>query len=256
VPTYIIEGEMFFGREHLPRIRWMLTGRAGEPPDISYGDFPAARAVMGASVTDQLPIAIDFKSPQAYLAVAPTCALADELGIAVDWQPLVITPSKAAAARASIDDRGTRHRRSRSGYMERDVARYAADRGLAIEGLDRRKDSTLAAIGLLWAKRHGPALARTYVERVFERAGRSELDIEDEHSIVALLAEIGAQTSGFETFATADGRASLARIQSDLGNQGVFEVPTYLLNDDVFLGRQHLPLVRSLLATRAAPPLT
>jgi 2-hydroxychromene-2-carboxylate isomerase len=256
VPTFVIDGEMFFGREHLPRIRWMLTGRAGEPPDISYADFPAARGVLGTPVTGQLPVAIDFKSPQAYLAVAPTCALADELGITVDWQPLVITPSKAAAARASMDDRGARHRRSRSGYMERDVARYAADRGLAIEGLDRRKDSTLAAIGLLWAKRHGPALARTYVERVFERAGRSELDIEDERSIQALLAEIGAQTSGFEAFATADGRASLARIQSDLGNRGVFEVPTYLLNDDVFLGRQHLPLVRSLLSTRADPPLT
>jgi len=29
VPTYVIDGEVFFGREHLPRIRWMLTGRSG-----------------------------------------------------------------------------------------------------------------------------------------------------------------------------------------------------------------------------------
>jgi hypothetical protein len=31
----VIDGELFFGREHLPRIRWMLTGRVGAPPDIA-----------------------------------------------------------------------------------------------------------------------------------------------------------------------------------------------------------------------------
>jgi 2-hydroxychromene-2-carboxylate isomerase len=249
VPTYVIDGEMFFGREHLPRIRWMLTGRAGPPPDVSYPDFPTRRAVTGETSKRHLPVVIDFKSPQAYLAIGPTCALADELGVTIDWQPLVVIPSKSAAARPSGDDRGARHRRSRAGYMDRDVARYAADRGLAIEGLDRRKDSTLAAIGLLWAKRYGPTPARVYVQRIFERAGRSELDIENKYSIQAALAEVGATVSGFETFITGEGHTSLARIQSDLGKYGVFEVPTYLLNDDVFLGRQHLPLVRSLLSS-------
>ena len=35
VPGYVIEGEYYFGREHLPRIRWILEGRAGTPPDIA-----------------------------------------------------------------------------------------------------------------------------------------------------------------------------------------------------------------------------
>jgi 2-hydroxychromene-2-carboxylate isomerase len=35
VPGYVVEGEYFFGREHLPMIRWMLTGRRGSPPDVA-----------------------------------------------------------------------------------------------------------------------------------------------------------------------------------------------------------------------------
>jgi 2-hydroxychromene-2-carboxylate isomerase len=248
VPTYVIDGEVFFGREHLPRIRWMLTGRTGAPPDIACRDFPAETTAVGGIVKSQLRVVIDFKSPQAYLATAPTCAMADELGITIEWQPLVVTPSKIPAAPAAGDDRGARHRRFRADYLERDIARYAADRGLAIGDLDRRKDSTLAAIGLLWAQRQGPAIARAYVERVFQRYWQEELDIEDERSLRAILTEIEAPVSGFESFVQGDGRTQLARIQSELRDLGVFEVPTYLLNDDIFLGRQHLPLVRSRLS--------
>jgi len=248
VPTYIVEGEKFFGREHLPRIRWMLNGRPGAPPDIAYTEFSVERSAANDIVKGHLPVAIDFKSPQAYLSVAPTCALADELGITIDWQPLNVPPTKVASAPAG-DDRGSRHRRFRADYLDHDVARYAADRGLVISGLDRRKDSTLASIGLLWAQRQSPALARAYVERVFARFGKAELDIEDAREISALLTGIGAAVSGFDAFSKDEGRDELARIQSELRERGVFEVPTYIFNDDVFLGRQHLPLIRARLST-------
>jgi 2-hydroxychromene-2-carboxylate isomerase len=251
VPTYVIDGEVFFGREHLPRIRWMLTGRSGAPPDVAYGNFEAEPAMAGEIIKGQLPVVIDFKSPQAYLAIGPTCALADDLGITIDWRPLVIAPSQVPAA-PSGQDRGARHRRFRADYLERDIVRYAADRGVAIGGrLDRGKDSTLATIGLLWAKRQGPSLARLYVERVFECYWQEDLDIEDERSIRALLTQIDAPVLGFEAFARDEGRTELARIQSELRNVGVFEVPTYVVDDDLFLGRQHLPLVRSRLLEAA-----
>lgn len=36
VPGYVVEGEYFWGREHLPRVRWLLEGGRGSPPDIAY----------------------------------------------------------------------------------------------------------------------------------------------------------------------------------------------------------------------------
>lgn len=36
VPTYVLDGEALHGREHIPFIRWALSGRVGPPPDIAY----------------------------------------------------------------------------------------------------------------------------------------------------------------------------------------------------------------------------
>lgn len=36
VPTYVIDGEPLHGREHIPYLRWHLTGREGQAPDIAY----------------------------------------------------------------------------------------------------------------------------------------------------------------------------------------------------------------------------
>ncbi len=32
VPSYLIDGEIFLGRQHLPMIRWLLSDRRGQPP--------------------------------------------------------------------------------------------------------------------------------------------------------------------------------------------------------------------------------
>ena len=36
VPTYVFDGTVLFGREHLPYVRWHLNGREGPVPDIAY----------------------------------------------------------------------------------------------------------------------------------------------------------------------------------------------------------------------------
>ena len=245
VPTYIINGEKFFGRENLPRVRWMLSGRVGAPPDVAYNDPSIRRAPHDQG---RLSVAIDFKSPQAYLAIGPTSALADELGLDIDWQPLIIGKATTMDSATPGNDRGTRHRRMRTEYLRNDVARYAADRGLEIGGFEQHRDSTLAAIGLLWAKRQGPTLARAYVERVFVGYARGSLDIEDIRVMRGLLVDIGAQVQGLESFAEDDGAVELQRLQSELGDSGVFDVPMYVLNGERYLGRQHLPLIRAMLS--------
>lgn len=35
-PTYVLEEEALFGREHLPYIRWRLNGSRGPAPDVAY----------------------------------------------------------------------------------------------------------------------------------------------------------------------------------------------------------------------------
>lgn len=35
VPGYVVDGEYFWGREHLPMLRWLLEGRSGPAPDVA-----------------------------------------------------------------------------------------------------------------------------------------------------------------------------------------------------------------------------
>jgi 2-hydroxychromene-2-carboxylate isomerase len=252
VPTYIVNGEIFFGREHLSRIRWMLSGRQGLAPDVGYERHSGDIIKAHSTAYGPLSVAIDFKSPTVYLAIAPTCALAEQLGVAIEWQPFLVSPRRDDAAGSGSSERGTRHRRLRADYIERDVMRYAANRGLTICGLQRQTDSSLAGIGLLWMRHTAAPLVRTYLERIFEHYWREQLDIQDENAVRAFLAEIGAPTAGFAGYAREEGRAELGRLQLELANAGVFEVPTYLLNGEVYVGRQHLPLIRAMLSGKSA----
>jgi 2-hydroxychromene-2-carboxylate isomerase len=256
VPTYVVGGEVFFGREHLARIRWMLSEHAGAAPDVAYEHLKAPNVTTSPNAGGPLSVIIDFKSPNAYLAIGPTCALAEQLGFFVDWRPFLVSPWKSHSPGSGANDRGARHRLYRADYTERDVMRYAASRGLLLRGLRRETDSSLAAIGLLWVRRGPTPITHAYVQRVFERYWRQALDIEDENALRTLLAEIGAPVEGFGAFARGEGLAELERVQSESSNAGVFEVPTYLLEGDMYVGRQHLPLIRTLLLEGAGKSIS
>jgi 2-hydroxychromene-2-carboxylate isomerase len=246
VPTYLVDGERFFGREHLPRIRWILTGRKGAPPpDTAYEAPTVERASADLVAKRKLGVAIDFKSPYSCLAIAPTIAMAAELGITIDWLPMIVNRSEIAAPGAG--DRASRHRRYRADYIEHDLHRYLADRGITTAELNRPVDSTLAALGLLWAKRQGPLQTQAYVQRVFDRYWRDSADLADARFVEASLAETGTPVVGFASFAQGEGRDELARINTDIHEMGSFDVPTFIYDDDVYIGRQHLPLLRARL---------
>ncbi len=246
VPTYLVGNEMFFGREHLPRIRWILSGRHGAPPDVAYesGQMSIAGNAHGARLT----LAIDFASPYAYLAVQPTCAMADQLGIEIDWQPFLIDAEKPPKPPSGPEDRGLRHRAMRAAYMQGELARYMADRGVVVRDLGKHSDSTLAAMTLLWLKRESPGLVRSFVEKVFEAYWRGKLNIEDKPALQRLLSAMGAPVAGYDAYISGEGPAELQRVRTKLLDTGVFEVPAYVVGNEVFFGRRHLPLIRGILA--------
>ncbi len=39
VPTYLVGSEMWFGREHLPRVAWLLGGALGPAPEVANRSF-------------------------------------------------------------------------------------------------------------------------------------------------------------------------------------------------------------------------
>ena len=64
-----------------------------------------------------------------------------------------------------------------------------------------------------------------------------------------MLAQLEIETSGFETFAAEVGAQQALKMREDLSAKGVTTSPTYLIADEPFQGRQHLPLLADLLTS-------
>ena len=127
----------------------------------------------------------DVKSPYAYLAVAPARALARDYRVALNWRPYTLhIPDFLGSAKVDGDGRVVEEERSahqwrRVRYSYMDVRRYANLRGLTVRGPRKIWDSSLAHIGLLYARDAGPDALDAYLDAVFERFWKRELDIED-----------------------------------------------------------------------------
>jgi 2-hydroxychromene-2-carboxylate isomerase len=194
----------------------------------------------------------DYKSPYAYLAKDLAYELERETGAALDWLPYTLDipaylgSAKVDAAGNVMEASRNAHQWRRVKYSYMDCRRDANRRGLTILGPRKIFDSSLANVGMLYAKRHG--VFRAYHDRVFERFWKRELDIESPVALTTVLAECGAGTSGFAVFLESEGRRELEQIEAEANEAGVFGVPSFLLDDgDLYWGREHLPRIRELL---------
>lgn len=197
---------------------------------------------------------IDYKSPYAYLAKDLAYELERDFALRAEWLPYVLDiPSFLGSARVNpdgtvLEESRNAHQWRRVRYSYMDCRREARKRGLLIRGPQKIWDSTLAAAGMLCAKREGDDVFRRYNDAVFERFWKRELDIEDVGVIAAVLNEAGADGDAFPVQAR-KGREEVAAISRAAEAAGVFGVPSFVVNGELFWGREHLPDIRAMLAT-------
>jgi 2-hydroxychromene-2-carboxylate isomerase len=197
---------------------------------------------------------IDFKSPYAYLAKDPARDLARETGAAIEWLPYTLDiPAYLGSAKVDgsgdvLEESRNAHQWRRVKYSYMDCRREANRRGLVIRGTQKIFDSSLAHIGLLWAKRQSETIEARYIDVTYERFWNRALDIENPDVVAATLRECGADVAGFAAWLGSEGRAELLRLQREAEDAGVFGVPSFLFDDgDLYWGREHIPYVRERL---------
>lgn len=191
-----------------------------------------------------LSVCVDVKHPLACLAIKPVRALAEELGIDVDWLPF---PAPGLKPPPQGDDRGGRHRRHRAGYQAEEIQRYAGVQGLVIREPFRDGDTTPAALAHLWLRERSPERVPEFLETLFRGYWEGSLNCGDRHAVATLLEEQGLNPEDFGSFARGPGPAALTDLRDRLVAAGIFAVPSLAAAGEVFVGRAHLPLVRRLL---------
>jgi 2-hydroxychromene-2-carboxylate isomerase len=192
----------------------------------------------------QVTVCVDFKSPLAWLAIAPTRALEARLGACFDWRPRSVVPLPKPQPLGPHATRGERHRSIRAAYWERDLARYAESQGLHLRDPYREIDAEPPSLALLYLRQRAPERAGEFTARAFEALWQGDL-------ASAPTAELGPELA---EWARKEGGEALAANEAELDALGVWNVPAYLVGGELFLGRQHLPMVEWLVRGRAGPP--
>lgn len=193
----------------------------------------------------------DYKSPYAFLAQEETFALAAELDVELELVPYTLD-IPAYLGSAELDDAGrvvdedrNPHQWRRVHYAYMDCRREARRRGLVLRGPRRIFDSSVAHIGFLWARQQGDP--RGYHGAVFERFFRREFDPGDAEAVAGQLATAGFSTQGFEEFLVGAGRAEHDRLRFEAEAIGVFGVPSYRVDGELYWGAERLERVRARL---------
>ncbi len=214
---------------------------------------------MTADATELRTVAVytDYKSPYAYLAKDLAYELERDFPVRIDWLPYRLDiPSFLGSARVDdsgrvIEEQRNAHQWRRVRYSYMDCRRQARRRGLVIRGPQKIWDSTLALCGMLYAKRQGDDVFRRYHDTTFERFWKRELDIEDPGVVGGVLAEAGADIAKFADYAAGPGRMEIEGICRAAEEIGVFGVPSFIVDGELFWGREHLPDIREMLGATA-----
>ncbi len=200
-----------------------------------------------------LSVLLDLRHPLAYLALQPTLAFAEALAIDVNWLPLEVPTLSAPSEPRVDDDRGTRHRRYRAQAIAREIQTYAAVQGLELRDWYRSGPAALANLGWLWLREQRPERLPRYLVETFRAYWSLALDPADPQQVAAQVARAGGDAAAFLAWAEREGPTAAAAVAAELRERGLFQVPAFVVGDEVFYGRQHLPMIRWILEGRSGP---
>lgn len=204
----------------------------------------------------ELRIVLDLRQPMAYLALSPALALLREFGARASILPFAGKALRAATAPGPDDDRGRIHRRHRAQMIAREIEVYAQAQGLHIEQPYRDGPSAAAGLAWLWVMETQPGKLPAFLERVFEQYWRVRLDVGDPAALRRVLHDLHIPAEGIDAWSQRTGAARLEALGAELRAAGVFQAPAYLLGDELFVGRQHLPMIRwKLGGCTGTPPI-
>ena len=186
----------------------------------------------------------DLRSPYTFVAKAEVYRWEEDFGVAVDWWPYTTPLEEAFGPAEGRDERQLR--KIRYSYMN--VRRLGAAQGLTIRGTKRIFDPTPAHVGLLQARDDG--VFRAFHDLAFKRVFRRELDPDDPAHVRAALAEAGGDVDAWSR-RLRNGAAELEAIDRRAEAQGVFGVPSFILDGELFWGADTLAQIRQRLAERS-----
>lgn len=193
---------------------------------------------MTALRDDAVDVFIDLRSPYSYLALQPATALAQRLGMRLDWWPF-ITDFRGAYG-GEVAQRSSRDI-AKVKYLYMDCRRLAKRQGLTIRSTVKLWDASLASQAFLFAKKHERLWQ--FCQPMLDAFWRREFDLESAAALEAMLVAAGLDGEQWREHLEKDAAQDLARALAHAEALGVFGAPTFVYRGELFWGGDRLDLL-------------
>ena len=205
-----------------------------------------------------LTVLLDVRHPLCHLALAPTIAFGRERSLAINWLPVATRALRPPPPDSVGNERSVAHRRNRARMIAREIAVYAEAQGLEMVDYYRDAPAPAVHLGWMWVRAHGSDRAlEAFMTESFRAYWSGELDGSDLAAvtrIVGLCVEgEGLDATAFGAWAAGEGPDVIAAAASELETRGLAGAPLYAAAGQIFLGRQHLPMIGWLLDGEQGP---
>ncbi len=207
-----------------------------------------------------MDVYVTFGDLPSWLAIAPLKRLMADTGTPISWRPLLGNLGNVAGTNRNpgeedpLADYKARRAAARKRAKTRELERMCETLGLSLEQGQQQIDPGWLSLGLLWARESAtPAQQLMFIELAFERTFRDEADVTSEAGVAMVLKESDIATAGFSEFASKE-KLSLEAGREALLQQSILNAPAFVIDGEVFNGREHLPLIDWMLSGRHGTP--
>ncbi len=202
---------------------------------------------------------MDLSVPDSLMGLAPTRALARETGCGLTLLPLTRDVGALSTETAKPMDDGLLDFKARRDKVRQAYNLLDRRRELDLHSISSARQSpvsvTRAALALLWLGEQENGDADEFLTSLLQAYWIEEEDAFAPAAIDRTLAAY-ADLQGFDGFVSGPGPGRLDAVQTDLAEARVIRAPTYLLDGERYIGREHLPLIRwHLLGREGRPPV-
>jgi len=175
-----------------------------------------------------------YTSPFTYLAMGPAYSLEQSHRVSLRFIPYGVNIRQVYGG--EVEMRDERNRRKLR-YLYLDARRAAAERDLVIRPPKKIYSARFAFYGGMCAEDQG--LFRPYLDRVFERFWKRELEVENPQALAAILSEVGADPAQFRSYIANENAEAKPRLKAcfaEAERDHVFGVPTFVVEGELFWG--------------------
>ncbi|HET7847976.1 MAG TPA: DsbA family protein [Pseudolabrys sp.] len=190
-----------------------------------------------ANCDNEVKMYSDFKSPYAYIAFDPGMALPQRFNVSVRWIPFQLRV-KGKGERSIYSEYKVRY-----SYM--DARRRSKDRNLWIRGPLKIYDTMPAAVGGLFAQKHGRFL--DYGREAFRKFFLREFEADQPEAVAQLVESLGLSGAEYADYLQGEGKEAYERCQQEAAADHVFGVPFFIFRGEPFWGHDRIGLLEERL---------